>query len=79
MSSKYEKCHLIQIYFLYFIFFNILVLQLNQIFWQKQKKYKKKIPHNGKLKAALKIAYENLHLFAYYRGATGVKLVKEGF
>ena len=40
---------------------------------------KKRIPLNGKLMAALKIVYENLHLFAYYRGGTDVKMVKSGF
>ena len=40
---------------------------------------KKKIPLNGKLMVALKIVYQNLHLFAYYRGGTGVDMVKEGF
>jgi uncharacterized protein (DUF342 family) len=39
----------------------------------------KKIPHNGKLMAALNNAYENLHLFAYYRGGVDVKMVKSGF
>lgn len=38
----------------------------------------KKMPHNGKLMAAFTIAYENLHILAYYRGGTGVKMVKEG-
>lgn len=37
-----------------------------------------KIPLNGKLSTALKIAYENLHVFAYYRGGTAVKMIKEG-
>ena len=39
----------------------------------------KKIPLNGKLSAALRIVYDNLHLLAYYRGGTGVKMIKEGF
>ncbi|MBI2967158.1 MAG: DUF5618 family protein [Bacteroidetes bacterium] len=38
----------------------------------------KKIPHNGKLKSSLKVAYQNLHLFAYYQGGTSVKMVKDG-
>jgi hypothetical protein len=40
---------------------------------------RKKIPVNGKLKSALTIAWENLHVFAYYRGAKDVKLLKSGF
>lgn len=39
----------------------------------------KKIPHNGKLLAALTVVYQNLHIFAYYRGGIGVDMVKEGF
>lgn len=37
-----------------------------------------KMPHNGKLKASLQIIYENLHILAYYRGGTGIKMIKEG-
>ena len=40
---------------------------------------RRKIPLNGKLTAAVSIAYENMHIDAYYRGHTGVGLVKEGF
>ncbi len=39
---------------------------------------RKKIPLNGKLTAAVNIVYQNLHLLAYYRGGTGVKMIKEG-
>jgi len=39
----------------------------------------KNIPLNGKLSAAVSIVYENMHVDAYYRGHTGVGLVKEGF
>jgi len=39
----------------------------------------KKIHLNGKLSAAVSIVYENMHVDAYYRGHTGVGLVKEGF
>ena len=39
----------------------------------------KKTPHNGKLMAALNTVYENLHLLAYYRGGTDVKMIKSGF
>lgn len=39
----------------------------------------KKMPINGKLKMALTIAWENLHVFAYYRGSKDVKLLKSGF
>lgn len=38
----------------------------------------KKMPHNGKLKAALDTVYENLHKLAYYQGGTDVKMVKSG-
>ncbi len=39
---------------------------------------KKKIPRNGKLMANLITAYQNLHIFAYYRGGVGVEMIKEG-
>ena len=39
----------------------------------------KKVPHNGKLTAALSTVYENLHIFAYYRGGVDVDMVKSGF
>ncbi len=37
-----------------------------------------KIPKNGKLKAYLSTAYENLHIFAYYRGGVSVDMIKAG-
>lgn len=37
------------------------------------------IPHNGKLRQAFKVAYQNLHIFGYYRGGVGVDMIKEGF
>lgn len=37
------------------------------------------VPHNGKLKVALRVVYENLHILAYYRGGVGVNMIKEGF
>jgi hypothetical protein len=37
-----------------------------------------KIPRNGKLMANLITAYQNLHIFAYYRGGVGVQMIKEG-
>jgi len=40
---------------------------------------RKKIPLNGKLTASVNTVYENLHIFAYYRGGVGVEMVKEGF
>ena len=43
--------------------------------YQKQLK---KIPHNGKLMAALTVVYQNLHIFSYYRGGVDVELVKSG-
>lgn len=39
----------------------------------------RKIPHNGKLIAALTVVYQNLHIFAYYRSGVGVNMIKEGF
>lgn len=38
----------------------------------------KKMPHNGKLIAMINNVYENLHIFAYYRGGTEVQMVKSG-
>ena len=40
---------------------------------------KKKIPLNGKLSAAITIVYQNLHIFAYYRGGVETTMVKSGF
>ncbi len=37
-----------------------------------------KIPKNGRLKANLRVVYENLHIFAYYRGGVNVDMVKAG-
>jgi len=39
---------------------------------------RKKIPLNGKLTAKVNTVYENLHIFAYYRGGTEVMMVKSG-
>ncbi|MEW6607749.1 MAG: DUF5618 family protein [bacterium] len=47
-----------------------------QGYWQT---LSKDMVHNGKVKSAIKIAYENLHIFGYYRGGTGVSMIKEGF
>lgn len=47
-----------------------------QDYWQA---LSKDLSHNGKVKSALKIAYENLHILGYYRGGTGVSMIKEGF
>lgn len=44
-----------------------------------QELLKKFAVHNGKIKNAYFIVYENLHILGYYRGAGGVKVVKEGF
>jgi len=43
------------------------------------KNLKKILVHNGKITDAFSIVYENLHIFGYYRGASSVKTVKEGF
>ncbi|CUT05154.1 DUF5618 family protein [Candidatus Chrysopegis kryptomonas] len=37
-----------------------------------------KIPRNGKLLANLRVVYENLHIFAYYRGGVSVDMIKAG-
>ncbi len=36
------------------------------------------LPKNGKLVAYLNTAYENLHLFGYYRGGVNVDMIKAG-
>lgn len=38
----------------------------------------RRVPHNGKLKAALTVVYQNLHLFGYYRGGIDVEMIKAG-
>jgi hypothetical protein len=38
----------------------------------------RKIPRNGKLMANLITAYQNLHVFAYYRGGVNVDMIKAG-
>ena len=40
---------------------------------------RRKIPLNGKLTAALNTVYEDLHVFAYYRGGVDTAMVKSGF
>lgn len=45
-------------------------------YWAAKRKY---IPLNGKLRDYLTIVYENLHIPAYYDGASSVVVVKEGF
>jgi hypothetical protein len=37
-----------------------------------------KIPKNGKLRVNLRVVYENLHIFAYYRGGVSVEMIKAG-
>ncbi len=39
----------------------------------------RKIPQNGRLAIALELAYENLHIFGYYRGGIDVEMIKSGF
>lgn len=36
------------------------------------------VPLDGKLSTALHLAYQNLHILAYYRGGTGKKMLDEG-
>ncbi|MCS6989681.1 MAG: DUF5618 family protein [Chloroherpetonaceae bacterium] len=43
-----------------------------------RKAIKKRIPLNGELMENLQVAYENLHLGAYYRGIKTVAMVKDG-
>jgi hypothetical protein len=38
----------------------------------------RKIPRNGKLMANLITAYQNLHVFTYYRGGVNVDMIKAG-
>lgn len=45
-------------------------------YWKNLRKYR---VHNGKITDAFSIAYENLHLFGYYRGASDTHVVKSGF
>jgi Domain of unknown function (DUF5618) len=44
-------------------------------YWTMKKKY---IPINGKFDEKLTLAYQNLHIAAYYQGAQSVNTVKEG-
>ena len=46
---------------------------------EEYKKALLKIPHNGKLLAALTVVYQNLHILAYYRGGVDVDMIKSGF
>jgi hypothetical protein len=47
-----------------------------QGYWQALSKY---LAHDGKVKSALKVAYQNLHILGYYRKGVGVSMIKEGF
>ncbi|MEW6097544.1 MAG: DUF5618 family protein [bacterium] len=40
---------------------------------------RKYLVHNGKLQSAFRVSWENLHVFGYYRGASSIDLVKDGF
>ena len=44
-------------------------------YWAMKKKH---IPHNGKFTQSLTIAYQNLHISAYYQGVQSINVVKEG-
>jgi hypothetical protein len=44
-------------------------------YWAAKKKY---IPMNGKFSQSLTLAYQNLHISAYYQGVQSVSVVKEG-
>ncbi len=39
---------------------------------------RKKIPHNGKFTEKFTLAYQNLHIGAYYQGLVSVQVVKAG-
>ncbi|MEW6042291.1 MAG: DUF5618 family protein [Elusimicrobiota bacterium] len=47
-----------------------------QGYWTALEKY---LTHNGKLKSALQVVYQNLHIFGYYHSASEVNLIKSGF
>ena len=40
---------------------------------------KGKLAHNGKIKSALTVVYQNLHVLGYYREGVNVGMIKEGF
>ena len=44
-------------------------------YWDALNRY---MVNDGKIRAALDTTYENLHIFSYYRGGVGVKLIKAG-
>jgi len=46
---------------------------------EEYRKVLSRIPHNGKLMAALTVVYQNLHILAYYRGGVDVDMIKSGF
>lgn len=37
------------------------------------------VPRDGKLREALVVAWQNLHVFGYYRGGVGFAMIQEGF
>jgi hypothetical protein len=45
-------------------------------YWACIKKY---LVHNGKIQDAFNTAWEDLHVAGYYRGHSGVEMIKEGF
>ncbi len=44
-------------------------------YWAMKKKH---IPHNGKFTQNLTLAYQNLHIAAYYQGLRSIGIVKDG-
>lgn len=40
---------------------------------------KRYLAHNGKIKSALTVVYQNLHILGYYRGGVNVEMIKAGF
>lgn len=63
----------------YLLYKGMNLSELPQSIEEYQTLMKKKIPLNGKLNGALTIVYQNLHIFAYYRGGVDIIMVKSGF
>ena len=40
---------------------------------------RKYLVHNGKIKSALTVVYQNLHILGYYREGVNVDMIKSGF
>lgn len=53
--------------------------ELPQSYYEYVKFLNKYLVHNGKVKSALTVAYQNLHILGYYRGGVNVDMIKAGF